>query len=121
MVGELGFHGLRVWPISTIRFRDLVYGFSSFEICHGSQIWLLFVLGLRVFHSKFLFFGFSNSYSRCRQLRSKNQFSNAYNEVQRVSGNGNVEKNLKLPMKIEVFVQKCTFEFLLILVQAYGL
>ena len=63
--GSFGVAGLASFSprISGLTFK--LYGSSGFEVCHGWQGRPLDVLGFRACHSKFLFFGFSKSYSQC--------------------------------------------------------
>ena len=36
--GAMGFHWLRVWPILAIRFRDLHFNCSGFEMFHRLRV-----------------------------------------------------------------------------------
>ena len=113
--GVLGFHGLWVWPILTLGFRNLRLNRTGFRVLRcdtGCEFGQFLASGFGYFIQDSYFFRFSNRYSPCRQLRSEKQLSNAYNKAQRVfEENGNVENNRKLLLKIEDFVQKSSFGF----------
>ena len=75
--GVLGFHGLRVWPILTLGFRNLRLNRTGFRVLRcdtGCEFGQFLASGFGYFIQDSYFFRFSNRYSPCRQLRSENSF-----------------------------------------------